>query len=169
MLTRVYTTVLSVLFFALLAVATPLEVRQSGSSCSTGAIQCCNEVQSVSRRGYRPQRAPHSLLDFTRVSVELGDGFDPPGSPRDCPRGYHWAHRARLLAAHRRRCGQRQRVLGQRRVLREQQRREYLRCIAANRALTPLFRVASSRLAASPSPCRRTVVLTTIAASLCLR
>ena len=51
----IFSRALTLAALPLLAVATPLEVRQSGSSCSTGAIQCCNEVQSVSRRGYRPQ------------------------------------------------------------------------------------------------------------------
>ncbi|EJF63705.1 fungal hydrophobin [Dichomitus squalens LYAD-421 SS1] len=30
----------------LLAVATPVEVRNDASSCSTGSIQCCSSVQS---------------------------------------------------------------------------------------------------------------------------
>ncbi|KAK7692070.1 sc3 hydrophobin [Cerrena zonata] len=66
MLARVYTTVLSVLFFALLAVATPapwgapppttttITVTAPGSAptsvsqCNTGPIQCCNSVQTAS-------------------------------------------------------------------------------------------------------------------------
>ena len=68
MLARVYTTVLSVLFFALLAVATPapwgapppvtvtvtttttsVQPGQTSapSQCNTGPIQCCDQVQEV--------------------------------------------------------------------------------------------------------------------------
>ena len=43
---RLRATAASLLALPLLAVATPVERRQSGT-CSTGSIQCCNSTVSV--------------------------------------------------------------------------------------------------------------------------
>ncbi|GJF00058.1 fungal hydrophobin [Phanerochaete sordida] len=44
--------VATLLALPLLAVATPLEVRQSAGSCSTGSVQCCDStVSSTSAEG----------------------------------------------------------------------------------------------------------------------
>ena len=103
----------------ILAVATPVEL-EARQTCSTGAIQCCNSVQSVStaRAGEEYAFLTHGDVP----TVELRVGVVPLGLARHRCRGHHRPGRLGLLAAHGRGRRLRQCLLGERRLLHQQQR-----------------------------------------------
>ena len=142
---------ISVAALPVLAAATPvdLEARQS---CSTGAIQCCQQVQSVSDfRDPFPCLTPMLILDTRYVGQRRRCCCHPRSLGHRTP-GYQRPRRPRLLPDQRHWRGHWQCVQCQCCVLRQQQRREYRHTVIGWISHSPgLSRAALSRSVAYPS------------------
>lgn len=117
-------TAIVALAMPLLAVATPTSVQRDGGSCNTGALQCCNSVQSVSSLSQLTVFKIVSLLCHSAGRFQLR--LHPPRITRYQRLRHHWPRRPHLLPHHRHRC-RRQLLQRQPRLLREQQLRECLK------------------------------------------
>ncbi|KAG1750387.1 hydrophobin [Suillus paluster] len=68
--------ILSIASIAVLAIATPLALRDSSSQCDTGNIQCCQSTQSVD--AYNNNATVHGLIPIVaNIIGDLGFGCSP--------------------------------------------------------------------------------------------